>query len=108
MFSLFSLGLFTTPLLIFAFTLVKSQIRNAKSPLRKLPGPPSQSWLFGNVKYIFERGQSFAWDEWRATYGQTFHYPSMFNVRLLSSCPQLSFELTFRSLLCCLLGIHER
>jgi hypothetical protein len=85
MFLFLSLGaLFAAPLFIFLFVFLKHQIRNAKSPLRNLPGPPSQSWLYGNAKYIIERGQSVAWDEWMATYGKTFQYPSMFNVRFLS------------------------
>ena len=84
MFLVLSLGLLATPLLIITFTFVKYKIRRAKSPLKNLPGPPSQSWFYGNVKYVFERGQSLAWDEWMATYGKTFQYPSMFNVRFLS------------------------
>ena len=84
MFWLLSLGLLATPLLIVVVAFVKLQIRNAKSPLRKLPGPPSQSWLHGNIKYIFERGQSVAWDEWMATYGKTFQYPSILNVYSIS------------------------
>ena len=108
MFSLIFLGLCATPLLIFAFTFVKHQIRNAKSPLRKLPGPPSQSWLYGNVKYIFERGQSVAWDEWMVTYGKTFQYPSMFNVRFFSRYSQLDTVLIFDSLPFCLPRIPER
>ena len=105
MFWLLSLGLLATPLLISIFVFVKQQIRGARSPLRKLPGPPSQSWLFGNVMYIFEKGQSVAWDEWIATYGKTFQYPSMFNVRfppsptiitLISNrCPPVSFPVYY-------------
>ena len=86
MFWLLSLVFVATPLLAFVFTLVGHQIRSAKSPLRKLPGPPSQSWLYGNVKQIFERGQSIAWDEWMLTYGKTFRYPVLFNVRFLPHC----------------------
>ena len=105
---LLSLGLFATPLLFFIFILLKYQIRNAKSPLRKLPGPPSHSWFYGNVKYIFERGQSVAWDEWIATYGKTFQYPSMFNVRFPSCYPQLCLTSMLCSPLHCLPRIPER
>ena len=76
------LGLAATPLLAAVFKLIKIQIRNAKSPLRNLSGPPSPSWLFGNFKQIFERGQSVAWDEWAATYGKTYRFSTMLNVRL--------------------------
>ena len=95
MFWFLSLAFLATPLLIFAFTLVKSQIRSAKSPLRKLPGPPSQSWLYGNIGQIFERGQSVAWDEWMSTYGKTFRYPAMFNVHSLYHHSQLNLKSTF-------------
>jgi len=87
-----SLGLLATPLLIFVFTLLRLQIRSAKSPLRKLPGPPSQSWLYGNVKQIFGRGQSVAWDEWMSVYGKTFRFSVMFNVHSLSHHFQLSLK----------------
>jgi len=83
MFWFLSLTLLATPLLIFVSTLVKYQIRNFKSPLRKLPGPRSRSWLYGNAKEIIERGGSVAWDEWMSTYGKTFWYPTMFNVHSL-------------------------
>ena len=110
MFSLLSLGLFATPLLILilTITIIKYQIRNAKSPLRQLPGPPSQSWLYGNLKYILESGQSAAWDEWMATYGKTFRYPSTFNVNILSWCPQLCPMFMIYSLLYSLQQIPER
>lgn len=81
---LLPLALLAIPLLPIVFTFIGRQIRSAKSPLRKLPGPPSQSWLYGNVKQIFERGQSVVWDEWMMTYGKTFQYPALFNVRFLS------------------------
>lgn len=80
---LLPLGFLATPFLTFVFALVRSQIRRAKSPLRKLPGPPSQSWLYGNVKQIFGRGQSETWDEWMSVYGKTFRFSVMFNVRTL-------------------------
>jgi hypothetical protein len=102
MFLVLSLGLLATPLLVFSFAFLKYLIRDTKSSLRKHPGPPSRSWFYGNAKYIFERGQSVAWDEWMATYGKTFQYPTMFNVRFLSFYSRLGLELTFRSPLPCL------
>lgn len=102
MFWLLSLALLATPFLTFVFTLVRSQIHSARSPLRKLPGPPSRSWLYGNVKQIFGKGQTVVWDEWMLTYGKTFRYSVMFNVRFLSCCFQLGLEFalsrSFRSL----------
>ena len=72
--------LFAVPCFIFASKLLKYHIRNSKSPLRKIPGPQPQSWLFGNVKEIFERGTTAAWDEWMSTYGKTYRYSSLFSV----------------------------
>lgn len=81
---LLPLAFLATPLIVFVYTFVKYRIRSYRSPLRKLPGPKSQSWLYGNVGEILEKGQSVAWDEWTSTYGKTFQYPSMFNVHSLS------------------------
>ena len=80
MFWLLSLAVLATPLLGFLSTLVRNRIRSSRSPLRKLPGPQSQSWLYGNIKDVFEKGQTVAWDGWMATYGKTFRYTDVFNV----------------------------
>ena len=83
---LLPLALLTTPLIIFVYTFIKYRIRNSRSPLRNLPGPESQSWLYGNITEILERGQPVALDEWMSIYGKTFQYPAMFNVHTLFRC----------------------
>ena len=83
------LALLTTPLIFFVYTFIKYRIRNSRSPLRNLPGPKSQSWLYGNIKTILEKGHTVAWDEWMSTYGKTFQYPVIFNVHPLSFCCHL-------------------
>ena len=95
MFWFLSLTFLATRVLILVFTLVKYQVRNSRSPLRKLPGPQSQSWLYGNIKEIFERGQTVARDEWMSTYGKTFRYPEMFNVHSLSRYFSSAFSSRF-------------
>ena len=99
---LLPLAFLAAPLVVFVYAFVKYRIRNSRSPLRKLPGPKSQSWLYGNIKEILEKGQSVAWDEWASTYGKTFQYPVMFNVHSLSFCrnfhPQLMLSRLIPSL----------
>jgi len=71
----------TVTLVDFLFTFARYQIHNLRSPLRNLPGPPSQSLLHGNTKEIFEKGYTVAWDEWMSTYGKTFRFSGIFDVR---------------------------
>src|SRR5579872_4116717 len=94
MFFLLSLGLFATPLLVFSFRVAKRQVDALRSPLRRLRGPASQSFFFGNIKYIAERDQTFAWDEWLGTYGKTFRYQDILNVCPFSRSSLLAPKLT--------------
>ncbi|KAI9059129.1 cytochrome P450 [Trametes sanguinea] len=43
-----------------------------KSPLRNLPGPPVRSWVYGNVKEMFDAENYSRPDEWFAQYGKHF------------------------------------
>ncbi|KAI8972453.1 cytochrome P450 [Trametes punicea] len=63
-----------------AFILVQFQ-----SPFLKLPGPPSPSRFFGNVKQIHESDNDFICDEWLEQYGPVIMYRGFFNMpRLLT------------------------
>ena len=85
------------PFVIILSKLLKYHLRNLKSPLRKIPGPQSQNWLFGNIKEIFERGQTVAWDEWMSTFGKTYRYNSLFSVHFPFHCAQIGFSSPFLS-----------
>ena len=55
--------------------------RSLTTPLRKLPGPPSDSLLYGNFKAIFNTENSVLQEKWLEQYGDTIAYPAMFHVR---------------------------
>lgn len=51
------------------------------SPLRHLPGPPNDSFFWGNAKLIKEVDESVLQDQWVARYGSTIAYRGIFRVR---------------------------
>ncbi|PPQ72757.1 hypothetical protein CVT24_012797 [Panaeolus cyanescens] len=53
------------------------------SPLRGLPGPPSPSLLWGNMKQIFEAENSVLHEQWVAEYGTTITYKAFFGMHRL-------------------------
>lgn len=57
--------------------------RCATSPLHKLPGPVSTSWLYGNVREYTEAGQTVLWEYWTEIYGNTFRFSTFFNAPAL-------------------------
>ncbi|KAI8972447.1 cytochrome P450 [Trametes punicea] len=55
----------------------------SSSALKNLPGPPSPSWFWGQMKVIFEEDNSVPQERWAAQYGPTIKYEGFFDVR----CP---------------------
>lgn len=53
-------------------------IRPYLSPLRSLPGPPSPSWLWGEMKHMM--AVSDVQEEWFQQYGKTIVSHGLFNV----------------------------
>ncbi|CAE7228755.1 unnamed protein product [Rhizoctonia solani] len=49
-------------------------IRKLFSPLRELPGPPNESFIFGNLKRIFASPNSIIHESWLEEYGSTIRY----------------------------------
>ncbi|KAI0672480.1 cytochrome P450 [Trametes maxima] len=47
--------------------------------LRNLPGPPSPSWIFGNMKAIQEEEESALQERWAAEYGPNITYRGFLN-----------------------------
>ncbi|KDQ54074.1 hypothetical protein JAAARDRAFT_38679 [Jaapia argillacea MUCL 33604] len=62
------------------YRLVKLVLRPVFSPLRRLQGPRSDSWFYGNFKQIFTTENSTLHEEWVAEYGHTLKYKGMFNL----------------------------
>ena len=65
-----------------ALTLLWKLLRKyvVKSPLDLIPGPPSESWLLGNLNQIFKSEDEIACDKWVSKYGPTMMYREFFNV----------------------------
>ena len=76
--SLFGLTAFFVSLVV--FRLLRFFWKCATSPLHKLPGPASTSWVYGNVREYTEAGQAVLWDHWTEIYGNTFKFWTFFNV----------------------------
>ncbi|KAI0643935.1 cytochrome P450 [Trametes meyenii] len=47
--------------------------------LRNLPGPPSSSWIFGNMKTLQEEEESITQERWAAEYGPNITYRGFLN-----------------------------
>ncbi|KDQ54054.1 hypothetical protein JAAARDRAFT_160991 [Jaapia argillacea MUCL 33604] len=62
------------------YRLVKLVLRPVFSPLRRLQGPPSDSWFYGNFRQVFTSENSTLQEEWVAEYGHTLKYKGMFNL----------------------------
>nr|QDJ74243.1 cytochrome P450-3 [Thanatephorus cucumeris] len=50
--------------------MIYDPIRNLSSPLRHLPGPPSDSWLLGHLFTLVEHQHSTIWETWKEKYGK--------------------------------------
>ena len=56
-------------------------IRAFNSSLKNLPGPPSESWLYGNLNAIHEEDNSVPQERWaRECNSHTIMYRGFFNV----------------------------
>ncbi|KAH8102301.1 cytochrome P450 [Cristinia sonorae] len=71
----------TVPLAVLVVALWKLGpifVRSLRSPLRRLPGPPSPSWIWGQFKEIFKAEHSVLHEKWIEQYGHTISYAGMF------------------------------
>ncbi len=54
------------------------------NPLKEFPGPPSPSWLYGNVRQIWDAENSVLHEKWVEEYGSTIKYKAFLGVRRLA------------------------
>ena len=73
----FALAVFVTVALYHAVPMVW---RALTSPLRHLPGPPTDSLFWGNFKIINEAENSVPQEQWVDQYGPTIAYRGIFGV----------------------------
>ena len=64
----------------FAYYVVPMLWATIATPLRYLPGPPSESFFWGNSKLIEKAEESALQDQWVAQYGSTIAYKGIFGV----------------------------
>jgi hypothetical protein len=62
---------------------IKIVTRSYFSSLRDIPGPENPSFIYGNLKEIWDSDTAVAHERWIAEYGHTLIYNAPFNVRLL-------------------------
>ncbi|PFH52487.1 hypothetical protein AMATHDRAFT_74271 [Amanita thiersii Skay4041] len=65
------------------FKLAKFAYREYASPISDLPGPSSPSWIWGNLKEIWESDNSAMHDKWISSFGPTIKYKGLFGMTRL-------------------------
>ncbi|KAJ3556986.1 hypothetical protein NM688_g1720 [Phlebia brevispora] len=80
------LPVFLVGLLVYALLRYAPRIyKRLTTPLRRLPGPPRDSLIFGNFRAIVKAENSVLQEKWIAEYGDTIAYPGLFGIwRLLT------------------------
>lgn len=65
-------------------------LRQAISPLRNLPGPPSPSFFMGNLREMHDQENNNLVARWEAAYGSTFVYHGFVGGRRLMTTDPLA------------------
>ncbi|KIM49563.1 hypothetical protein M413DRAFT_21761 [Hebeloma cylindrosporum] len=76
-------SLLTTLGLYVIYKLFRFFYNNLTSPLRVLPGPPSVSIIYGNLKQIWEAENSVLHEKWVEEYGSTITYKGFIGMNRL-------------------------
>ncbi|KAI0720686.1 cytochrome P450 [Cerioporus squamosus] len=87
-----ALVLLVLPMLVslyFAWTFLMLVLRQARSPLRHLPGPPSPSFFMGNLREMHDQENNGLVARWTAAHGSTFVYRGFIGgCRLMTTDPR--------------------
>ena len=78
------------PFLPFLYTSILLIIRQCRSPLRHLPGPPSPSFFMGNLREMHDQENTNLITQWVAQYGPTFVYRGFLGGRRLITTDPLA------------------
>ncbi|KAI8976724.1 cytochrome P450 [Trametes punicea] len=70
-------------LLYFLWTFLLLLVRQARSPLRHMPGPPSTSFFMGNLKELHDQENTGLVARWASSYGAAFVYHGFMSGRRL-------------------------
>ncbi|QRV72227.1 cytochrome P450 family protein [Ceratobasidium sp. AG-Ba] len=58
--------------------LLQQHVKTVFSPLRKLPGPKVEHFIWGNLKQVMLSPNLIIYDQWAEKYGSTFAYQGLF------------------------------
>jgi hypothetical protein len=84
-----------------AWRIVQSLLENHRSPLCALPGPPSDSLLFGNFFAILGKETQEIFYKWQNTYGHVFSMSMLLGVSSFPTHDEYAPSVLFT------LGIHS-
>ncbi len=88
LFLLLLASLLASIVLYVAWTFLVLMIRQARSPLRFLPGPPSPSFFMGNLREMHDAENTDLVGQWQRAYGSTFVYRGFIGgCRLMTTDP---------------------
>ncbi|OJT04235.1 hypothetical protein TRAPUB_5055 [Trametes pubescens] len=77
----FALAVMLILCIVLAWALLPVLWWRLKSPLRRLPGPPSAHWLYGNLGDVYDARKSMFLDEWSEKYGPAVRFGGFLNLR---------------------------
>ncbi|KAJ7159473.1 cytochrome P450 [Mycena filopes] len=86
----FTLPFIATAVVYVILSIAASIIRDLRSPLKKLVGPKSSSFVWGSVKDL--QANPHITRKWRAVFGATFQFKSLFNTRELYTVDVLALD----------------
>ena len=72
------------------YTFILLLVRQAISPLRRLPGPPSPSFFMGNLREMHDQENTNLLARWEEVYGSTFVYHGFIGGRRLMTTDPLA------------------
>ncbi|KAK0222053.1 cytochrome P450 [Armillaria fumosa] len=85
---MFLLLFFLLLLLYLCSNFIRLLVRQCRSPLLRLPGPPSQSFLTGNLEQMHDMANSDLLSHWEAKYGPNYAYKGFLSgSRLMTTDP---------------------
>ncbi len=85
---MFLLLFFLLLLLYLCSNFIRLLVRQCRSPLLRLPGPPSQSFLTGNLEQMHDMANSDLLSQWEAKYGPNYAYKGFLSgSRLMTTDP---------------------
>ncbi len=77
--------------LFLGYKIVPTLLEPLLTPLRRVPGPPSPSWFWGNLREYSDSDVGTKSRIWLAEYGHVIRFKLLLNVRRWLSPPYSTF-----------------